>query len=106
MHGTISSFFFCLLAMTTETGSKPPTREERKHCWFVRDQYFGCLDKLNINDPTIVEKNPEKATECLQLKKGFEEGCMASWVSEQLMTHVMRSNQKAFFFFLLIGRVL
>lgn len=63
------------------TETKPPTREERKRCWFLRDQYFGCLDKLNINDPTIVEKNPEKATECLELKKGYEEGCMASWVS-------------------------
>lgn len=64
----------------TESSSKPPTRQERKRCWFLRDQYFGCLDKLNITDPTIVEKNPEKATECLELKKGYEEGCMASWV--------------------------
>lgn len=61
--------------------TKPPTRQERKHCWFVRDQYFACLDTLNINDPTIVEKNPEKATKCLDLKKGYEEGCMASWVN-------------------------
>lgn len=64
----------------TESSSKPPTRQERKHCWFLRDQYFGCLDKLSITDPTIVDKNPEKATECLELKKGYEEGCMASWV--------------------------
>lgn len=70
--------------MTTETGSKPPTREERKRCWFLRDKYFGCLDKLDINDPTIVDKNPEKATECLELKKGYEEGCMASWVSNRI----------------------
>lgn len=74
-------FYSLLVIKMSETGSKPPTRQERKRCWFVRDEYFGCLDTLNINDPTVVEKNPEKATKCLELKKGYEEGCMASWVN-------------------------
>ncbi|OBZ86815.1 Cytochrome c oxidase assembly factor 6 [Choanephora cucurbitarum] len=78
------------------TESKPPTREERKRCWFVRDQYFGCLDKLNINDPTVVDKNPEKATECLSLKKGYEEGCMASWVEYFNKRRVLDLRQKQY----------
>lgn len=62
------------------TESKPPSREERKRCWFLRDEYFECLNKCNIRDPVTVEKTPEKASECLELKKKYEEGCMASWV--------------------------
>ncbi|KAL9544044.1 hypothetical protein MBANPS3_007831 [Mucor bainieri] len=80
----------------TESSSKPPTRQERKRCWFLRDQYFGCLDKLNITDPTIVEKNPEKATECLELKQGYEEGCMASWVEYFNKRRVLDLRQKQY----------
>lgn len=77
------AFSFSLLNKNMSNAPKPPTREERKRCWFVRDQYFACLDKNNITDPTVVEKNPEKAKECLELKKFYEEGCIASWVNRQ-----------------------
>lgn len=61
--------------------SKPPTRQQRQQCWKVRDEYFACLDRLNIIDPTTVEKDPQKAKECLDCKKKYEDTCLASWVS-------------------------
>ncbi|KAI8971856.1 cytochrome c oxidase, subunit VIb [Mycotypha africana] len=82
--------------MTDPTATKPPSREERKRCWFLRDKYFGCLDKLNITDPTTVEKNPEKATPCLELKKAYEEGCIASWVEYFNKRRVLDLRQKQY----------
>lgn len=85
--------FFFFLEMV-ESGSKPPSREERKRCWFLRDQYFQCLDRCNIRDPATVEKTPEKAPECLELKKNYEEGCMASWVKKQKQNAILNYNIK------------
>ncbi|CAO3587657.1 unnamed protein product [Absidia cylindrospora] len=58
--------------MTATTNDKPPTREERKKCWKLRDEYFACLDNLNVLDPVIVEKQPDRATSCLEKKKHYE----------------------------------
>jgi cytochrome c oxidase assembly factor 6 len=66
--------------MTVPVTDKPPTREERKKCWKLRDEYFACLDQLTILDPAIVEKQPERAASCLDKKKHYEDACMASWV--------------------------
>lgn len=66
--------------MTAPVTDKPPTREERKKCWKLRDEYFACLDQLTILDPAIVEKQPERAASCLDKKKHYEDACMASWV--------------------------
>lgn len=60
--------------------SKPPTRQQRQQCWKVRDEYFACLDRLNIIDPAVVEKDPQQAKECLDCKKLYEDTCLASWV--------------------------
>ncbi|KAG0745382.1 hypothetical protein G6F57_004357 [Rhizopus arrhizus] len=79
-----------------EAGPKPPSREERKRCWFLRDQYFECLDKCNIRDPVTVEKAPEKASECLELKKNYEDGCMASWVEYFNKRRVLDLRQKEY----------
>lgn len=70
--------------MTAES-TKPPTRQERQYCWKLRDEYFACLDRLTIVDPVIVEKEPEKAKECLEKKSKYEDACMASWVSWLLL---------------------
>ncbi|KAG0743678.1 hypothetical protein G6F57_006199 [Rhizopus arrhizus] len=78
------------------TESKPPSREERKRCWFLRDEYFECLNKCNIRDPVTVEKTPEKASECLELKKKYEEGCMASWVEYFNKRRVLDLRQKEY----------
>ncbi|KAI7900585.1 cytochrome c oxidase, subunit VIb [Cokeromyces recurvatus] len=78
------------------TDHKPPTRAERKHCWFLRDQYFKCLDQLNIMDPSIVDKEPSKASSCLELKKNYEEGCMASWVEYFNKRRVLDLRQKQY----------
>ncbi|CAO3625499.1 unnamed protein product [Cunninghamella blakesleeana] len=82
--------------MSPPVTEKPPTREERKKCWKVRDDYFTCLDKLNIIDPTVVENNPERATACLDLKKLYENACMASWVEYFNKRRVLDERQKQY----------
>ncbi|KAI8370496.1 cytochrome oxidase c subunit VIb-domain-containing protein [Radiomyces spectabilis] len=76
--------------------TKPPTREQRKQCWKVRDEYFACLDKLNIIDPVVVEKSPEKAQACLEKKKKYEDDCMASWVEYFNKRRVLDVQQKRY----------
>lgn len=66
--------------MADSSGAKPPTRQQRQVCWKLRDEYFACLDRLNIVDPVAVEKDPEQAKDCLESKKKYEDACMASWV--------------------------
>lgn len=69
--------------MANDEGTKPPTRQQRQQCWKVRDEYFACLDRLNIIDPVTVEKDPSQASACLDKKKVYEDECMASWVCVQ-----------------------
>ncbi|KAI8972074.1 cytochrome c oxidase, subunit VIb [Pilobolus umbonatus] len=76
--------------------SKPPTRAERKQCWFLRDEYFKCLDKCDILDPTVVDTSPEKAPSCLELKKQYEQGCMASWVEYFNKRRVLDRRQQQY----------
>ncbi|KAI9019272.1 cytochrome c oxidase, subunit VIb [Phycomyces nitens] len=77
-------------------GSKPPTRAERKHCWKLRDEYFACLDKISIIDPAIVDKDPSRAEGCLDSKKKYEDGCMASWVEYFNKRRVIDVRQKQY----------
>ncbi|KAG0163745.1 hypothetical protein DFQ28_011299, partial [Apophysomyces sp. BC1034] len=77
-------------------GSKPPTREQRRQCWKVRDEYFACLDNLGIIDPTVVEKDPSKAESCLNLKKNYEDTCIASWVEYFNKRRVLDVQQKRY----------
>ncbi|CDH50363.1 hypothetical protein RO3G_09383 [Lichtheimia corymbifera JMRC:FSU:9682] len=76
--------------------SKPPTRQQRQQCWKVRDEYFACLDRLNIIDPTTVEKDPQKAKECLDCKKKYEDTCLASWVEYFNKRRVLDERQKQY----------
>ncbi|KAI8096643.1 cytochrome c oxidase, subunit VIb [Halteromyces radiatus] len=80
----------------SSTPDKPPTREERKKCWKLRDEYFACLDKLNILDPVLVEKQPDRATSCLDKKKHYEDACMASWVEYFNKRRVLDERQKQY----------
>ncbi|SAM07322.1 hypothetical protein [Absidia glauca] len=80
--------------MTTPVTDKPPTREERKKCWKLRDEYFACLDQLTILDPAIVEKQPERAASCLDKKKHYEDACMASWVCIVISMHMVEYFNK------------
>lgn len=72
--------------MASESSSKPPTRQQRQHCHKLRDEYFACLDRLNIMDPAEVEKNPEVAKSCLDNKKKYEDACLASWVNTRALS--------------------
>ncbi|KAI7886590.1 hypothetical protein K492DRAFT_203122 [Lichtheimia hyalospora FSU 10163] len=76
--------------------SKPPTRQQRQQCWKVRDEYFACLDRLSIIDPTVVEKDPQKAKECLDCKKLYEDTCLASWVEYFNKRRVLDERQKQY----------
>lgn len=83
--------------MTDSSGTKPPTRQQRQVCWKLRDEYFACLDRLNIVDPVAVEKDPEQAKDCLESKKKYEDACMASWVclSIYLMYYTLDIQQQS-----------
>ncbi|KAI9307951.1 cytochrome c oxidase, subunit VIb [Cunninghamella echinulata] len=82
--------------MSPPVTDKPPTREQRKKCWKVRDEYFACLDSLNIIDPMVVDKNPDRATNCLEKKKLYEDACMASWVEYFNKRRVLDERQKQY----------
>ncbi|KAI9498008.1 cytochrome c oxidase, subunit VIb [Zychaea mexicana] len=82
--------------MTAAENAKPPTRQQRQHCWKLRDEYFACLDKLSIVDPVIVEKEPTKAKECLEKKSQYEDACMASWVEYFNKRRVLDVKQREY----------
>ncbi|KAI9315546.1 cytochrome c oxidase, subunit VIb [Dichotomocladium elegans] len=80
----------------TDHSAKPPTRTQRQQCWKLRDEYFACLDRLNIIDPVAVEKNPDQAKDCLGLKSKYEDGCLASWVEYFNKRRVLDVRQKEY----------
>ncbi|KAL1927443.1 hypothetical protein VTP01DRAFT_3680 [Rhizomucor pusillus] len=82
--------------MADSSGAKPPTRQQRQVCWKLRDEYFACLDRLNIVDPVAVEKDPEQAKDCLESKKKYEDACMASWVEYFNKRRVLDVRQKQY----------
>ncbi|ORX49486.1 hypothetical protein DM01DRAFT_1291170 [Hesseltinella vesiculosa] len=82
--------------MSPPPSDKPPSREERKKCWKVRDEYFACLDQLKILDPTVVDKSPDRASSCLGKKKQYEDACMASWVEYFNKRRVLDERQKQY----------
>ncbi|KAI7861695.1 cytochrome oxidase c subunit VIb-domain-containing protein [Spinellus fusiger] len=84
------------MSAASAEGSKPPTRQERKVCWKLRDEYFSCLDRLNILDPATVDKDPSKAQTCLDSKQKYEDGCMASWVEYFNKRRVIDIQQKKY----------
>ncbi|KAL6927140.1 hypothetical protein ACO0SA_003430 [Hanseniaspora valbyensis] len=58
-----------------------PDRQSRKQCWEKRDEFFSCLDKINIlnsldpNNSKIIKSN------CSREKSEFEHNCATSWIS-------------------------
>jgi len=64
--------------MPEEKINKGVLVEGRKLCYKVRDEYFACVDANNGD-----------ASKCKKLKKAFEKGCPASWV-----THFERKREE------------
>jgi hypothetical protein len=56
-----------------------PGRSERSKCWEARDEYFRCLDRIEVLD-SIAEKDKAE-NGCGAEGKGFEADCASSWVS-------------------------
>lgn len=58
-----------------------PDRQSRKLCWEKRDEYFNCLDKIDIlnsldpNNSAVISKN------CSKEKLDFEFNCATSWIT-------------------------
>lgn len=54
-----------------------PNKEQRKHCWDARDQYWQCLDK---NAPEYQSTSgSEEPKACLQFRKLFMKECPGQW---------------------------
>lgn len=54
-----------------------PDKEQRKHCWDARDQYWQCLDKnAPEHQPTSGSDEPKV---CLQFRKLFLKECPGQW---------------------------
>lgn len=59
----------------------PNNRSSRKHCWDARDEFFQCLDKINVVnalDPAVEGKVNKS---CSTQEKKFNENCATSWIS-------------------------
>ncbi|KAF9163683.1 hypothetical protein BGX21_006224 [Mortierella sp. AD011] len=67
-----------------------PSRETRQKCWKSRDDYYACLDKSNVVDPS----SPEAANICVELRKQYHDGCMKSWVAYFDKRRVLAVEQK------------
>ncbi|KAJ3156865.1 hypothetical protein HDU86_003400 [Geranomyces michiganensis] len=88
-------------------GSAPPDRSARAKCWAARDAYFACLDanglylqglapqtheeivaidpqRLTVcaeNDKSLTKDVRRKLFACKKAKEGFDNECLASWVT-------------------------
>ncbi|KAI8358684.1 cytochrome oxidase c subunit VIb-domain-containing protein [Mortierella sp. GBAus27b] len=60
----------------SQEGVHHPTRADRQKCWKSRDEYFACLNKADVVDPS----KPEAANVCVELRKHYHDACMKSWV--------------------------
>lgn len=66
-------------AEEVRSGTRAPTRTERKRCWEARDAYFACLDRNSIID--AVRDESKAAAACGTESVGFEKDCAREWVS-------------------------
>lgn len=68
-------------AQAIRSGEAVPSRAERQRCWDARDNYFGCLDRINVID--AVEPGGAAAAKKACAKEGeqLEKDCAAEWVS-------------------------
>ncbi|KAG9013915.1 hypothetical protein FRB94_004295 [Tulasnella sp. JGI-2019a] len=67
----------------------PPNRNQRKMCWAGRDQYYACLDALNIIAPG------EEGNKCAKELAQFQAACAASWVDHFNKRRVFEIRKEA-----------
>lgn len=56
-------------------------REARKLCWESRDEYFNCLDKIDIISPIDPKNKSKIKSNCSTEESKFEQNCANSWIS-------------------------
>ncbi|KAG0246256.1 hypothetical protein BGX31_003446 [Mortierella sp. GBA43] len=74
----------------SQEGVHHPTRADRQKCWKSRDEYFACLNKADVVDPS----KPEAANVCVELRKHYHDACMKSWVEYFNKRRVLEVEQK------------
>lgn len=57
------------------------TRESRKLCWESRDEYFDCLNKIDVISPLDPKNKSKIKKNCSIQEKKFEDDCANSWIS-------------------------
>ncbi|XBW38008.1 hypothetical protein QEN19_003593 [Hanseniaspora menglaensis] len=58
-----------------------PNRQSRKLCWEKRDEFFNCLDKIDILNSLDPKNKDIIAKNCSKQKADFEYNCATSWIS-------------------------
>ena len=56
-------------------------KEDRKKCYFSRDEFFACIDKF-------AETPEDQVSKCNELKSEFERSCPPSWVHHFVLQRV------------------
>ncbi len=78
-----------LFSSTPEKAKPDPTkRSNRKLCWEARDDFFQCLDKINVDDPRVDSKSDEGKKikqNCGNFEQKYEDNCIESWVCVKLI---------------------
>lgn len=57
-----------------------PDRKSRKLCWEKRDEFFNCLDKINILNSLDPKNLKAVKDNCSSEKSEFEFNCATSWI--------------------------
>ncbi|KAL1900503.1 hypothetical protein Sste5346_002224 [Sporothrix stenoceras] len=68
-------------AEAVRTGEAVPSRAERQKCWDARDNYFGCLDRINVIDAVEPRGAAVAQKACAKEGEQLEKDCAAEWVA-------------------------
>ncbi|AMD20224.1 HDL520Cp [Eremothecium sinecaudum] len=60
--------------------TKPATRSARKQCWESRDEYFKCLDKINVVNALDPKNADMIKSHCKAEETKFDQDCATSWI--------------------------
>lgn len=63
-----------------ETNQVPNTRSQRVKCWESRDQFFACLDKIQVIDSLSPVNQDKVKKNCSEEFNNFNKECINSWI--------------------------
>ncbi|CCD27266.1 Coa6p NDAI_0K00750 [Naumovozyma dairenensis CBS 421] len=63
-----------------EKKEPPNTRNARRLCWDSRDEYFKCLDSINVINPLDPKNSKKIQTSCKEQSNQFDQNCATSWI--------------------------